>query len=225
MDPIPEIDGDAIEPPVVRPAVAPTPVDAVPDAPDVVADIEPGSGALAETESLLGAVMTGNPDGEADALRRTLELDDRPATATPTPTEQADQDAALRRAAPATGAVAGASDPTEQFEAHDSALSGDPLAQAIDANEVARRAAQEQAVRADQRDDAAVRQEQVPGATDRATQDSGAAAATQFGAGRPPARVDDPAAGESEEARIERVERLAEAQRVRPARSHEGDAG
>ena len=222
MDPIPEIDADLVEPTVVRPAVAPQPSEGVVDAPPVGDAIEAGSGALAETESLMGAVMAASPDGEAEALRRTLELDERPPTAVPTLDEQADQADALRRTVagePLPGAAQQV-DPTEQFEAHDSALSGDPLAQAIDANAAAQRT--EQAARADQRDDAATRQEHVPGATDRATQDSGAAAATQFGAGRPATRpADIDREREAGEERIEQVDGIAASQRVRP--HSEGD--
>lgn len=227
MDPIPEVNDDAAGPGDVRPASAPTPTQGLApvDSGPRVGETTRDGGSLPETESLLGAVMAGDPDGEALSLRRALELDDRPQTATPTRDEQLEQSAALRRAvtAEATTGPAAATDPTEQFEVHDAARGGDPLAQAIDETAVAQRAAQAQAERAEERDDVVLRQEHVPGATDRATQDAGAAAATQAGAGRPAApRAVDEAEDEAEE-QIERIEGLDRAQRIRAVRSRESD--
>lgn len=223
MDPIPEVNDDDARPVATPPVAPPAPVEPLPSV-DTVPEIDSSTadaGTLGETESLLGAVMTGDPDAEAVSLRRALELDDRPPTATPSVDEQVEQSAQLRRTV--TGASTGATtaDPTEQYEVHDAALGGDPIAQAIDDTANAQRAGQAQAAQADLRDDSVVRQEHVPAATDRATQDAGAQAATQAGAGRPATRsVTD---GETEEERIERVEQLDRSQRVRPVRSREAE--
>ena len=225
MDPISEVSDDAVTPSDARPVPAAPPIDAplgVETASPVDASAVEG-GNLAETESLLGAVMAADPDGEAASLRRTLELDDRPPTSTPTREEDLQRAADLRRAvtAEATSGGEAGTDPTERYEVHDTARGGDPLAVAIDETANAQLAARADAERADQRDDVVLRQEQVPAATDRASQDAGAAAATQAGAGRPaPTRAKTDVEDETEDERIERVEGLDAGQRIRAVGSN-----
>ncbi|MCW2950645.1 MAG: hypothetical protein JWN41_1658 [Thermoleophilia bacterium] len=109
------------------------------------------AGDLAEAETLLGAVMVARNTNEADAMRDALDLDQVPATAVPSHDEQAKLDEVLREsvvAAPATPTPTPAhadavladssaddrpADVTEAFEVHDAALSGDRIAQAIEA--------------------------------------------------------------------------------------------
>lgn len=96
--------------------------------------LETDSGSLAEVEALQGALFAGDPDAEVDGLRRSLEVEDRPETMTPTNYEQAREAEILRSEVTSSppGAPDGVVDPTERYEIHDAAVSGDAIARAID---------------------------------------------------------------------------------------------
>lgn len=131
-DPAARPDRDAVELPPLEGRSADVAA-TIPPAP-----VEAETGSLAEVESLQGALYTVDAGGEADVLRRSLDLADRPESMTPTNTEQVREAEMLRRevAAPVPASRTsseGAADPTDQYEIHEAAVNGNAIARAIEA--------------------------------------------------------------------------------------------